>query len=88
MGVLGEFNLKISAKPLSQCLAEKKHSEVVTVVQSGQDDREVRCGAHLLTQMYRERERNLHAEQFSQNIYRMLAEDLRLPKGQENVHVP
>ena len=26
-------------------------------------------------------------ERFAQNIYRTLAEDLRLPKGQENLHV-
>ena len=31
---------------------------------------------------------HLNVEQLLQNTYRMLAEDLRLPKRQENPHVP
>lgn len=40
--------------------------------------------AHLLPQIAKI---CLHEERFSQNIYCKLAEDLRLLKGQENLHV-
>lgn len=31
--------------------------------------------------------KNLHVERFSQNIYWTLAENLRIPKEQENLHI-
>ena len=48
-----------------------------------QDGGGVRRGDHLPPSKI-----HLHVEQLLLNIYRMLAEDLRLPKMQDNPHLP
>ena len=60
-------------------LREKKERDL-------QDGRGVKCGDHLPPNKYIKI--HLHVEQLSQNTYWTLAEDLRLPKRQENPHVP
>ena len=68
-----------------QCIAKFLSPTSKCLEGPDQDGGGVGCGAHLLPTDTAKI--HLHVERFSQDIYWTLAEDSRLPKGQENLHI-